>query len=282
MTYEGYLRKWIVPRWGKYTLSDIKTMEVELWLRQVSLARATCSKLRNVMSVVFNHAIRHDLFDRNPIALVRQSAKRRKAPEILTVAEVQQLLAALGPRERTMVLLDVGTGLRLSELFGLKWKDFHFSANEISVTRSIVQQVIGHCKTETSQKPIPLDPDLATTLLAWRQQTPYTSPDDWVFASPWVKGRKPFWGQCIMRSIIHRIAREIGITKRFGWHTFRHTYCTLLRATGADIKVMQELLRHSTSRLTMDTYTQAVTQKKREAQSVVVGLLLSKTGTQPG
>ncbi len=51
-----------------------------------------------------------------------------------------------------------------------------------------------------------------------------------------------------MRNIIHRIAREIGITKRFGWHTFRHTYCTLLRATGADIKVMPELFKRSTSR----------------------------------
>jgi integrase len=50
--------------------------------------------------------------------------------------EVRSLLAALPLRERTMVLLDVVTGLRASELFGLKWTDINFSKNEISVTRS--------------------------------------------------------------------------------------------------------------------------------------------------
>src|SRR6266566_5518439 len=64
------------------------------------------------MKVLFNHARRYDLFDRNPIELVRQSAKRRKIPEILTVVEIQQLLAALGTRERTLVLLALCTGLR--------------------------------------------------------------------------------------------------------------------------------------------------------------------------
>jgi len=65
----------------------------------------------------------------------------------------------------------------------------------------------------------------------------------------------------------------LGITKRVGWHTFRHTYSTLLRATGAELKIMQELLRHSTIRVTLDTYTQAVTTEKRTAQNAVVSLL---------
>ena len=64
------------------------------------------------MSVLFNHARRYDLYDRNPIKWVRQSAKRRIAPDVLTCNEVRQLLAALEPRDRIMVLLDVATGLR--------------------------------------------------------------------------------------------------------------------------------------------------------------------------
>jgi integrase len=63
-----------------------------------------------------------------------------------------------------------------------------------------------------------------------------------------------------------------------GWHTFRHTYSTLLRAIGADIKVMQELLRHASARMTLDTYTQAVTATKRKAQSDVIGLLFNAGG----
>jgi hypothetical protein len=50
-------------------------------------------------------------------------------------------------------------------------------------------------------------------------------------------------------------------------HTFRRTYSTLLRATGAEFKVMQELMRHSTIRVALDTYTQAVTSGKRAAQT---------------
>jgi len=57
-------------------------------------------------------------------------------------------------------------------------------------------------------------------------------------------------------------------------HTFRHTYSTLLRAVGADLKVMQELLRHSTIRVTLDTYTQAVTAAKRAAHTAVVSLIV--------
>src|SRR5205807_10337954 len=54
---------------------------------------------------------RYDLFDGNPIQWVRQSAKRRSAPNVLTIEEVRHLLAALPPRERILVFLDVSTGL---------------------------------------------------------------------------------------------------------------------------------------------------------------------------
>ena len=169
-----------------------------------------------------------------------------------------------------------GTGLRMSELFALKWGDVHFDRHEISVTRSIVFQVVGPCKTEASQKPIPMDDCLAEALQVWRAQSHYRADSDWVFASVNSGGRLPYWGQPIMRKIIRPVAINLGISGRLGWHTFRHTYSTLLRATGADIKVMQELLRHASARVTLDTYTQAITDKKRRAQTKVVRLLVSK------
>lgn len=275
-TYRGYLRKWIVPRWGTYTLASIRPIEVECWLRNLRLARASCAKIRNVMSVLFNHARRYDLFAGNPISLVRQSAKRQKIPEVLGVDELRRLLQVLNPRERTLVLMAAGTGLRMSELFGLKWKDVDFQSSQLSVTRSIVNQVIGPCKTEASQKPVPLDSCLAKALHGWRRRTRFRGPDDWVFASPHTRGSKPYRGQPLMRYHVQPAARRIGITKRIGWHTFRHSYSTLLRAAGVDIKVMQELLRHASSRVTMDTYTQAIMSAKRKAQSSVVGLFTSK------
>src|SRR6266704_2479293 len=271
--YAGYLEKWIEPRWGQYSLLEIRAVEVESWLKSLNRAPGTRCKIRNVMSLLFNHGRRHDLCDRNPIEWVRESAKRRTAPDILTTNEVQGLLANLRFRERTLVLLAVTTGLRRSELFALKWKDVDFQNKQIYVTRSIVQNVIGICKTESSQKPVPAHNDLIEALREWQCQTLYRASESWVFASPASQGRRPYLAQPIMQRHILPTARKLGIAKRIGWHTFRHTYSTLLRSTGAELKIMQELLRHSTIRVTLDTYTQAVTTEKRNAQEAVVALL---------
>lgn len=63
-------------------------------------------------------------------------------------------------------------------------------------------------------------------------------------------------------------AQRLGITKRIGWHTFRHTYATLLKSSGADVKVVQESLRHANARITLELYAQAITQDKRTAQAI--------------
>lgn len=269
-TYEGYLRKWIEPRWGSSSLNTVRAVEVEMWLGTLPLARGSRAKIRNLMSVVFNHGRRHGFIDRNPISLVRQSAKRQTVPDVLLPSEINLLLQELQNRERTLVLLAAGTGLRMCELFGLKWRDIDFAGKQASVLRSIVKQAVGPCKTEASQKPVPLDPRLVRTLRAWRRCARFRQPTDWIFASPATQGRLPFWGQTLMRHFIRPKAMKLGITKRIGWHTFRHSYSTLLKASGADIKVMQELLRHASTRVTLDTYTQAVTPAKRAAQTTVV------------
>lgn len=100
-----------------------------------------------------------------------------------------------------------------------------------------------------------MDPCLAEALAVWMEHSKYRSPKDWVFASHKPQGRQPYWGQSLMRNVIRPTAVKLGISRRVGWHTFRHSYSTLLRATGAEIKVMQELLRHASARVTLDTYT---------------------------
>jgi integrase len=280
MCYAVYLRRWILPNWGKLELRNVRTIEVESWLRRLPLAKSSCAKIRGVMSVLFNHACRYEFFDRNPIRLVRQGAKRKAAPNVLTPAELKTLVDGLAIRERTLVLLAVSTGLRQSELFGLKWCDIDFTDKLIHVTRSIVCGVVGPCKTESSQKPVPVHALMIETFLKWKEHQPYSKPDDWVFASRRYRGRKPFWGQTILRRFIRPRAHELGIEKRFGWHTFRHTYSTLLRSVGTEFKVMQELLRHSSLRSTLDVYTQAIAPSKHAAQEAVMLLVLSADGTQ--
>jgi integrase len=164
-TNHGYLRKWIVPEWGEHGIAEITPVMVEKWLKTLTreivggnektlqkLADGSKAKIRNLMSAIYRHAMRHGFIAHNPITLVRQGSKRRKAPEILTVEEIQRLLAALRPRERTMVLLDVGSGLRRGELFGLMWGDIELQKQQIFVRRSIVNQVAGRSKTQVSQK----------------------------------------------------------------------------------------------------------------------------------
>jgi site-specific recombinase XerD len=135
--------------------------------------------------------------------------------------------------------------------------------------------VVGPCKTESSQKPVPVHSTVLQTLGEWKQVCRYNKPDDWVFASRRHRGRKPIWGQAILRRYIRPVAVRAGIHKQFGWHTFRHTYSTLLRSVGTEFKVMQELLRHSSLRSTLDVYTQAISPAKHAAQAAVLALVFS-------
>jgi integrase len=185
------------------------------------------------------------------------------------------LADGLALRERTLVLLAASTGLRQSELFGLKWGDINFAEGTMNVTRSIVCGVVGLCKTESSQKPVPIHPVLVEALDQWKEHQRYRKPGDWVFASGCRRDRQPYWGQAILRKYIRPRAQELGIEKKFGWHTFRHTYSTLLRSVGTEFKVMQELLRHSSLRSTLDVYTQAITPAKQAAQAAVMSLVFS-------
>jgi integrase len=276
--YECYLDSWILPRWQNHKLNQVKPVAVEAWLDSIKRARGTRAKIRNIMSAVFNHAMRYEWLDANPIKLVRQSAKRERTPDVLELAELQLLLSNLDVRERTLVLLDAATGLRVSELLALRWEDVNFKTLELSVTRSIWHQVVGNCKTEASAKPVPLDNYMAEDLLEWRRTSPYPMPHDWVFASPTMKGKQPYWPDNLMKRYIRPVAQEAGIQKRVGWHTFRHSFGTLLKANGEDIKTVQELLRHANSRITLEVYTQAVTSNKRAAQSKVVKMMVPNSG----
>ena len=159
LTNRYFLDNWIRTLWGALDLHSVRTMDVENWLKTQKradgalLANSTKAKFRSVFSVLFNHAIRCEWLEqgKNPIAPVRQSAKRRRTPEILEPNEVYALLSRLQSCFRIMVLVAATTGLRRSELFALKWSDIDFSNLRIDVQRSIFLGNIGDCKTETSR-----------------------------------------------------------------------------------------------------------------------------------
>jgi integrase len=245
------LNTWVLPRWGSYKLIDVRTTVVEDWLGSLLLAAATKAKIRNIMHALFNHAIRYEWLERNPITLVRQSAKRQCTPDVLEVSEIKALLAELPEPVKTMVFLAASTGLRISELLGLKWADIDFDALEIHLSRAIVDQVVGDMKTEASRKPLLLDSGLADVLLDWRARSAYNQPEDWLFASPRMNGTQPYSPDALVSKAMRPAVKRAGISKRVGWHTFRHSFATLLKANGEDVKVVQEALRHANSRITL-------------------------------
>ena len=283
VVYQQFLKRWIRPQWADVDIWDIRTMAVEHWLRRLQradgkpLANATKAKIRNLMSVLFNHAIRYEWLEqgKNPITLVRQSAKRIRIPEVLEPRQIQSLLSQLKSCFRLMVILDVTTGLRRSELFALKWGAVDFAGLRLDILRSIYLRHIGNCKTEASRKPVPLEERVAADLWLWKETSPYRQADDWVFASPHNQGKYPFWPDAVLQKVIRPAALRAGINKRIGWHTFRHTFSTLLIANGENVKVVQELMRHASSRCTLEVYSQAQIKAKRQAQQRLVQMILA-------
>jgi site-specific recombinase XerD len=116
---------------------------------------------------------------------------------------------------------------------------------------------------------------VADDLWLWKETSTYSKADDWIFASPHTRGKHPFWPDIVLQKIIRPAALRAGITKRFGWHTFRHSYSSLLVANGENVKVVQELMRHASSRVTLEVYSQARNAAKRQAQERVVQMILS-------
>jgi integrase len=308
--YDSLLKTRIEPYWGNVPLVSVVAGEVEKWLdglmciprekKQTDedeeedededeeepkrLAPGSKAKIRNLMSVIFNHAIRWGIFPTNPIsgpapkAGVRQSTKREEIPDILEIEEMRSILAVLGIRERALLSLDMITGLRRGELAGLKWGDINFVQLIVNVVRSVVDQRTGKCKTEASAKPVPIDQYTAADLKTWRSVTRYRNPEDWVFATDSnragkKRGKQPLWLAKIMTHHIQPMVETLGISKRVGWHTFRRTYTSLLTDNDENVKVVQELLRHASVKTTLDIYAQAKMHAKRRAQAKIANSL---------
>jgi integrase len=227
------------------------------------------------MSAVFNHAIRHEWMDRNPITKVRVSAKRLREPDVLTPAEFASLITMLDLRERAMVMLAGSTGLRRSELVALTWADIDLELMQVNVRRSCVRNHFGDTKTEASRKPVPLHPSVVKYLKAWRDESPYATEVDFLFPSLRREGKQPISPDTLLKKVIRPAVERAGIkNKRIGWHSFRHSLATNLRAAGVDLKTAQELLRHANSRITLEVYTHAISATKREANNRVMQMVL--------
>jgi integrase len=279
-TREGYkniIDSHVDPRWGTDSLSSIKPIEVENWLRALTrldgktASPGTKSKIRNVMSAMFSHAMRYGWASQNPITSVRTSSKRLKDPDLLTAEEFRHLLGELDQRERVMVLLAGSTALRRGEMFGLRWEDVDFREQLVRVTHAIYRNVEGDTKTAASHKPVPLPPMVVEELKNWKAASHYQTGKDYLFPSVLKNGKQPLQPDMILKNHIRPALKRLGVDKTIGWHSFRHGMADMLRRNRVDLKTAQELLRHANPRILLDVYQQTVTEERRAAQALAFG-----------
>jgi integrase len=273
-SYLDYFKCQILPTWEDVALDEVKSVAVEKWLRSLDLAPGTKAKIRSHLSSLFSHCIRHELYTKsNPITTVRQSAVRQRDPDILTLEELRLILTHIDPPAiRVMVATAAASALRRSELRGLRWADLDFEGRWFRLQRGLVRKDETKMKTKASRKGSPMIAELAEMLQQWRSVTPYPTDSDWVFASPYTQGKRSYWAESAMQDHIQPAAKKAGITKHVHWHVFRHSCASLMGQRGEDVKVVQELLRHATSRITTEVYQQGNTEAKRSALSHMSGI----------
>jgi len=233
------------------------------------------------MSSLFTHCIRHELFDRiNPISTVRHGAGRVRKPDTLELEEMIALIQHVNePAIRMMVGTAAAAGFRRSEFRGLRWQDCCFDQLIFRPVRGLVNKNETKMKNEASRGEVEMDPALAEALIEWRSKTPYPADGDWVFASPYTKGKAPFWCDTALKNHVKPAAKTAGITKVIGWHTFRRNCASIMSEAGADKKIIQEILRHASGKMT-DLYISKSSKAKRTALLSVTGIFAMSAKTK--
>jgi integrase len=275
--YRNWLRNHILPKWGDLPITEVQPRPIELWLRGLSLSPKSKSHVRGILHLLLEFAMWSGALEisRNPIDLVvvKGATKRTRQPRSLTVDEFHKFIQHLEEPFRTMALLCVCFGLRISECLALKWSDVDWLNGKLRIERAIVRQHVDDVKTVYSQKQMTIDPELLEILKAWKQISQFSADGDWLFASPVQLGRLPWSYPHILR-VFQKAAKSAGIGG-VPTHALRHSYRSWLDAVGTPIAVQQKLMRHTDIRTTMNLYGDVVTDEMAQAHSKVVGLALA-------
>lgn len=275
--YNAWLKNHVIPKWGACDITDVQARPVELWLHSLTLAPKSRAAVRGLLRILWDFAMwRGDVpTQRNPMELVtiKGATKRTHKPRSLTVDEFQRFIVHLREPFRTMALLCVCFGLRISEALALRWSDVDWLNGKLCVERGIVCQHVDDVKTTESRKQMSTDSGLLEVLKRWKQTTQFPAQEDWIFASPVQLGRLP-WSYPYVWLVFQKAASDAGIGK-LGTHTMRHSYRAWLDAVGTPIAVQQKLMRHADIRTTMNVYGDIVTDEMTVASGKVAGLALN-------
>lgn len=238
---------------------DLRAFQMHLIAQQVSWSQF------NQVSCALRFLYAHVLQRPNFVPAVPFARKPRRLPVILSPEEVRCLLAAVaGVRDRLMLRLAYGCGLRLSEVLHLRVADVDSGRQTLWVRGG----------KGAKDRGVPLPPTLLDELRAyWRRQRPA----DYLFAN---RHGQPLHPGTLQRVFGKALALS-GLTKAASIHTLRHCYATHLLEAGTDLPTLQRLLGHGSVQTTM-LYLHLRSERLRQVRSPLE--LLEETardGTRP-
>ncbi|MBN2332960.1 MAG: site-specific tyrosine recombinase XerD [Deltaproteobacteria bacterium] len=253
-SYKGDLDhfKAFVDRLSLASLADLTSeqlMEYQFMLQQVYALRSIRRKLSS-LKMFFRFLVGRQFIASNPLIHLEMPRLDKKLPPVVSFEEIRQLLAApdlatvLGQRDRVMLEVLYGTGMRVSELVSLHLLQLNFNLGVVSV--------IGKGNKE---RLIPLPFGVLGRLMEYlqavRPQLLKQRHSDYLFLNRSGRplSREGFWKN------ITRYARKAGIRRKVYPHLLRHAFATHMLAGGADLRVVQSLLGHA-DLSTTQIYTQ--------------------------
>jgi integrase len=275
--YQGVIRNYLQPAFGSKCLRDLTPLNLQNYFSNMpeELAYESRDKVRDVMSSILASAVRYGLLVKNPAEGVRL-APGKKGNRVKPFVDPQQFLAllALTPEPyATMIFVAVYTGLRASELIGLKWSNV--AIDSISISERCCRGDWGAPKSKASNATIPVNPTviarihrlktLTIEIRAGRARRRYpavkaSGPDNLVFQSP--RDGKPMRDNNVLSRFIKPAARKLGIGW-VNWQGLRRSHATWLKLCGADVKDAQAQMRHSRVTTTLEIYQQFIPESQR-------------------
>lgn len=284
--YGQLARKHIVPFLGTEKLSRLTRPAVEAYRDELIATRskAMAGKAVRALSSILTEAQRRGLVAQNVasgVKVVRQARERAKVT-IPTKAELKAILDAASADLRPMLLTAILTGLRSSELRGLRWSDVDLKHGLLSVNqRADKFGEIGPPKSGAGYRTVPLGPALVKELTAWKLRCP-KGPEGLAF--PNTEGGVQQYGHLLRRKFLPLQVKagvcdpvlEDGKPKldkegvpvmqgRYGFHALRHAAASAWIKQKIDLKRLQVWIGHESIQLTLDTYGHLITDASGDA-----------------
>jgi integrase len=263
--YADVVRTHLSPTLGHLRLEHLSAEHVQklcLGIHQRGRAPRTVMKVRAVLRTALNDAKRARLVVYNAADFVDLPRVESSSVPAMTPADAVAVLAAVrSHRISPLVELALATGLRQGELLGLGWQDIDFEHGRVSVRRALQRvngkRILVEPKTRKSKRTVPLTAAATEALRLHRQQqleerlraSHWQGDDDLVFTTT--------IGEPVdAKELTHTFQRllEAAALPRMRWHDLRHGTASLLIAQGVDLRVVMEILGHSTITLTANTY----------------------------